>query len=265
MIISSQDVSRRSFLRLGAAGVTAALAGALHLFADDTSGMLPRSGETLPAKAPADMIRALLVGGGSAHDFETYFHAADSSTFKAAGGIMPAYTSNAGEATTLLANADVLVFSANHPSFGSPAFQNAINAFADAGHGIVLLHAAVWYNWPDAPAYNRRFVGGGARSHGKGEFTVFNRQSAHPVMHGVPSEFKIVDEQYRVAFDPAAPVEMLAETSPEAVSGKAFPSVWIVKDPKARIACIALGHADEAHGNPAYQTLLVNAVRWVAR
>lgn len=270
MIINSQDISRRNFLRFGAAGVTAALTGALHLgaampAADETSEMLPESGETLPAKAPADMIRALLVGGGSSHDFETYFHTADSATFKAAGGIIPAYTSNADEAITLLANADVLVFSANHASFGSPVFQNAINAFADTGHGIVLLHAAVWYNWADAPAYNRRFVGGGARSHGKGEFTVFNRQPAHPVMHGVPSEFKIVDEQYRVAFDPAAQVEVLAETSPEAVSGKALPSVWIVKDPKARIASIALGHANEAHGNPAYQTLLVNAVRWVAR
>jgi type 1 glutamine amidotransferase len=83
-------------------------------------------------------------------------------------------------------------------------------------------------------------------------------------MHGVPAEFKIVDEQYRMVLDPGAQVEVLAETSPEAVSGKAFSSVWIVKDTKAKIVDIALGHANEAHGNPAYQALLVNAVRWVA-
>jgi hypothetical protein len=38
----------------------------------------------------------------------------------------------------------------------------------------------------------------------------------------------------------------------------------VVKDPKAKIVAIGLGHAAEAHGNPAYQKLLVNAVRWVA-
>ena len=44
--------------------------------------------------------------------------------------------------------------------------------------------------------------------------------------------------------------------------GSAHPSVWIVKDPKTRIACITLGHAAEAHGNPAFKTLLTNAVKW---
>jgi hypothetical protein len=37
-----------------------------------------------------------------------------------------------------------------------------------------------------------------------------------------------------------------------------------VKDPKAKFVGIGLGHAAEAHGNPAYQKLLVNAVRWVS-
>jgi type 1 glutamine amidotransferase len=40
--------------------------------------------------------------------------------------------------------------------------------------------------------------------------------------------------------------------------------VWVVKDPKTRIVCITHGHASEAHGNPAYKTMLINAVRWVA-
>ena len=256
-------ISRREILRVGAA---VAVAGALRLVAaaDDAEQPLPKSGETLPAKAQTGTIRALLVGGGSSHDFETYFHLADSATLKAAGGIATAYTANVDEAIAQLANADVLVFSANHASFGRTEFQRALNDFADAGHGIVLLHAAVWYNWPNAPAYNRRFVGGGTKSHGRGEFTVFNRMPAHPVMHGVPSEFTIVDEQYRMMFDPGAQVEVLAETSPEGESGKAYPSVWVVKDAHARIVDIALGHANEAHGNPAYQAMLVNAVRWAA-
>ncbi len=272
MTHNSAHVDRRDVLR---AGVAAALAGAATgvslaaplraalLLATDAEQALPASGETLPAEPQASIIRALLVGGGSSHDFETYFHAADSATLKAAGGIATAYTSNADDAVAQLAHADVLVFSANHASFGTPAFQNALNAFADAGHGVVVCHAAVWFNWQNAPSYNQRFVGGGARSHGRGEFTVFNRRPAHAVMHGVPAYFKIIDEQYRMEFYPGAPVDVLAETSPEAESGKAYASVWAVNDPKTRIVNIALGHANEAHGNPAYQAILVNAVRWV--
>lgn len=266
MTREDEGISRRGILKAGAAAV---FVGAAQLCdavaaADNTEPPLPKSGEKLPEKAPKGTIRALLVGGGSSHDFETYFHLADSATLKAAGGIATAYTANVDEAVAQMANADVLVFSANHASFGTPEFQRALNAFADAGNGVVVIHAAVWFNWQDVPAYNQRFVGGGARSHGRGEFTVFNRMPKHPVMHGVPAEFKIIDEQYRVAFDPEAPVEVLAETSPEAESGKAYASVWVVKDAKARIVDIALGHANEAHGNPAYQAMLVNAVRWVA-
>lgn len=265
MTPGNTGISRRGILKAGAAVVAA---NALRLVAaaaeNDAEQQLPKSGETLPEKAQPGAIRALLVGGGSSHDFETYFHLSDSATLKAAGGIAVAYTANVDEAIAELANADVLVFSANHASFGTKRFQRKLNDFADAGHGIVLLHAAVWYNWPNAPTYNRRFAGGGTKSHGRGEFTVFNRKPAHPVMNNVPAEFKIVDEQYRMVFDRGAQVEVLAETSPEAESGKAYPSAWVVKDAKARIVDIALGHANEAHGNPAYHAMLVNAVCWVA-
>jgi len=138
------------------------------------------------------------------------------------------------------------------------------HGLADAGHGVVILHAGTWYNWRNAPDFNRRFLGGGARGHGFGDFTVFNRQPGHPVMQGVSADFKIHDEQYRVILDAGAPVEVLAETEPEAATKQAYPSVWVVKDPKARIVGIALGHAHEAHSNPAYQALLLNAVRWTA-
>lgn len=245
----------------GASRLRAAL---LPTSAPDADQSLPKSGETLPATAPAGVLRVLLVGGGSSHDFETYFHLADCATLKAAGGFISAYTSNADEASALMANADVLLFSANHASFGTPEFQKALNAFADAGHGVVVSHAGVWFNWKDASAYNQRFVGGGARSHGRGEFSVFNREPTHPVMHGFPAEFKVTDEQYRVTFNHGAPVEVLAETSPEAESKLAYPSIWVVKDRKARIVNIALGHAAETHGDPIYQALLINALHWVA-
>jgi len=225
---------------------------------------LPKSGETLPPKAEPGVIRALLIGGGSSHDFEKYFHRADSATLKGAGNIVTAYTSNSGEAMELMKDADVIVLSANHGAFGMPDFQHALNAFADAGRGLVIVHAGTWYNWSTISGYNKRFVGGGARGHGFGDFQVFDKQPEHPVMAGVPAEFTIHDEQYHVELDPNAAVDVLAMTSIESESDKAYPSVWLVKDPKARIIGLGLGHAAEAHGNPAFQKLLVNAVRWVA-
>ena len=61
----------------------------------------------------------------------------------------------------------------------------------------------------------------------------------------------------------ATPIETLATaTSPK--TGKTFPSVWIVKHPKARIVCIAPGHDARAHDLPEYKKLLQNAVTWAA-
>lgn len=228
------------------------------------SADLPKSGETLPAQAPPGVIRALLIGGGGSHDFERFFHKADAATLQEGGKIVTAYTSNAEEAVALMRNADVIVLSANHKSFGTPEFQQPLNLFADGGHGIVVVHAGAWYNWAPVSGYNHRFVGGGARGHGRGEFAVFNKQPKHPVMAGIGADFKIVDEHYRIILEPDAQVEVLAETEPEAQTQLPYPSVWVVKDPKTRIVGIGLGHGDEAHANPAYRALLRNAVRWVA-
>jgi hypothetical protein len=226
---------------------------------------LPKSGETLPAKPESGVIRALLIGGGSSHDFERFFHKADALTLQEGGKIITAYTSNAEEAVSLMPNADVVVMSANHPSFGRSEFQQPLNLFADSGHGIVIVHAGSWYNWAPVSGYNHRFVGGGARGHGRGEFAVFNKQPTHPVMAGIPADFKIVDEHYRIILEPDAQVEILAETDKETQTQLPYPSVWVVKDPKTRIVGIGLGHGDEAHSNPAYQTLIRNAVQWVSK
>ncbi len=229
---------------------------------DKAAGFLPASGETLPEKAEAGLLRVLLAGGGSSHDFDRFFRQVDGATLKAPGKCVTAYTANAPEAAALLARADVLVLSANHASFGGAEFQDALRAFADAGKGVVIVHAGTWYNWRWAREFQQRFVGGGAKSHGKGEFQVISQVPAHPIMQGVPPEFTIRDEHYRVELDPSAQVEVLAMTSAEASTKKPFPSVWIVKDPKTKIVGISLGHGAEAHGNEAFQRLLINAVGW---
>lgn len=205
----------------------------------------------------------LIAGAGSSHDFPRFFLRQDTATLKAAGGIDTAATPNMLEALALLPQADVLVFSGNHPQFGSPRFQAALQQFADAGKGLVILHAGVWRNFPTQTGFNQRFVGGGAKGHGHGTFKVTVRKPDHPVMKGVPAEFDITDESYHTTLEADAPVEVLAENAPGQGTEIAYPGVWTVADPKARIVCISLGHSEPAHSNAAYQTLLVNAVKWV--
>ena len=164
-----------------------------------------------------------------------------------------------------MAHADVVVISTNQPAFGSSVFQEALTKFADSGKGVVLLHPGLWFNWPPATGFNLRFGGGGARSHDAlGPFTVTVKAPSSAIMKGVPGSFDVTDELYQVALDPAARTEVLATTSTSKKTGLAHASVWTVAHPKAKIACIALGHDGKVHELPAFQTILTNAVHWAS-
>ena len=85
----------------------------------------------------------------------------------------------------------MLLFSSNDAAYAkSPEFQRAFAAFVAGGGGLVLLHPATWYNWPEWPAYNTTFVGGGARAHDPlGEFGLTVIKPDLPVVAGLPLEF----------------------------------------------------------------------------
>ena len=169
---------------------------------------------------------------------------------------------NLKEALDAMPLADVLVFSGNHDQWGTPKFQKALHAFTDSGKGLVLLHAATWsHPWK---GYNDRFLAGRTPGHGKGEFEVTITNTTHAVTDKVPEKFKIFDENYRFVFGPGAKYELLAVNEPDKSDGP-LPSVWVVKDPKARIVCITLGHDEKAHNNPSFKALLTNAVKWVGK
>ncbi|WP_367875109.1 PVC-type heme-binding CxxCH protein [Luteolibacter sp. Populi] len=227
-------------------------------------GPLPVNGTSLPEKRETGALRVLLAGGGSSHDFGTWYDREDQQILRDAGGMTTAYTSDPAEAVELLERADVLLFSSNDAAYAkSEPFRKAFDAFVARGGGLVLLHPATWYNWPDWPAYNKAFVGGGSRAHDPpGEFTLSVVKPEHPVVAGVSKEFKIRDEHYQIGIDPAAKVEVLVETSVSAQTGKKHPSVWITAHPECRIVCIAPGHDEAAHRLPDFRKLLGNAVKW---
>jgi putative heme-binding domain-containing protein len=217
-----------------------------------------------PAGGGMERVRALAIGGGSSHDFKRWFGDADKETLLETKPAWLDYIENPGALPEAAPNLDVLILSTNQP-LPAPA-RKSISDFAAAGKGLLLIHPALWYNWKDFPEYNRDLVGGGAKSHDKyGEFEVEVLVPDHPMMAGLPRKFKISDELYHSVPDPAgAHITVLAQaTSP--ITGKTFPQVWVTEHPKARIACITLGHDGKAHELPEFKTLLKNTFRWVAR
>ncbi len=228
----------------------------------------PPAAELAPPKAAfapkkTGQLRVLLAGSGGSHDFEKFFLGQDGETLRATKRMEVIGVADADEAARLLPEADVLVLSANRKDFGDELFQKALTAFANSGKGIIALHAATWYNWKGVPEYNERFIGGGSRSHGLGDVTVNLTGKTHPVVAGLSGKsFTFHDESYHIELKPTSGALILAENSPDKVTKRTHPSVWIMPDAKARIVCISLGHDAPAHDNPNYQCLLVNAVDW---
>jgi hypothetical protein len=215
----------------------------------------------------AGQLRVLFAGAGSSHNFPAFFLGTDALTAKAAGYDVAA-TPNLKETLALLPEADLFVFSGNHAQFGTPEFQKAIRDFAAAGKGIVLLHAATWYNWPLTTKYNDEFVCGGSRNHGHSDFTFTVTKSEHPIMKGVPTTFVINDESYNIELTRPEGAEVLGtiprQTPKEGLSN-ILPSVWTVKYPGTKVVCIALGHDEKSHDHPAYKQLLLNSLTWVSQ
>ena len=90
-------------------------------------------------------------------------------------------------------------------------------------------------------------------------------------MAGVPPQFDVTDELYHVNPPPPAtrpagtvPIDVLAQTSPSKRYRAAHPSVWVPQTDHGRVVCIAPGHDGRVHQLEAFQTILINAVRWTA-
>jgi type 1 glutamine amidotransferase len=208
-------------------------------------------------------IRVLIVGGGTSHDFDKWYRNADAATLRDNGLCTVTYTNNTDSIGAYLAAADVLYLVTNQDI--SIANRKAIFDFAEAGKGIILGHPALWYNYKDWPEYNLQLVSGGASAHDRyGSFDEEIVNTDHPVTKGVEKMFTLKDERYHYVIDPKGPgIEVLANNHVVG-SNVVYPSIFVIKNPKARIVGLALGHDSESHDIKPYKTILRNAVRWVA-
>ncbi|HYH56622.1 MAG TPA: ThuA domain-containing protein [Anseongella sp.] len=208
-------------------------------------------------------IRILLVGGGASHDFDRWYRQADAATLEKDGFATVTYTDQVDSVLPLLPQADVLLLSNNQP-MEDPQLRQAIFDFVASGKGLVLAHAATWYNWADWPEYNKELVGGGSRGHDRyGKFEV-SIAGKHPITRKVEKQFSLEDELYHIETDAEGPGMKILATGKAGGSDKVYPVLWITPHPKARIVGFTLGHDAKSHDLPAYQTILRNAVKWAA-
>ncbi|MDB6031471.1 MAG: hypothetical protein JWM16_1809 [Verrucomicrobiales bacterium] len=107
-------------------------------------------------------VRVLLMGGGSSHNFERYFHQADEAILSVPGKVTVHYTEDPAELAANLKSADVLGLSSNQNGLPTPEVRKALFDFVEAGKGLVLMHPGLWYNYKDWPEYNRVLAAGGA-------------------------------------------------------------------------------------------------------
>ncbi|SEL61093.1 ThuA domain-containing protein [Parapedobacter koreensis] len=208
-------------------------------------------------------VRILMVGGGGSHDFGRWYGQEDTKTLESTGSYRVMYTERPDSIPAYLKNTDLLILANNQPIDSKG--QAAITKFVEKGKGLLLLHAAVWYNWADWPAYNLNYVGGGSKSHEKfQEFKNYVVNPAHPITQGVAATFEFKDEFYRQIPDPAARGIEVLVIGQSKETDAVYPVVFTVKHPKAKIVGITLGHDEHSHQHEAYKALLINAVNWAA-
>ena len=218
------------------------------------------SAPAAPERSPAHV---LILGGGTSHDFAKHYKDTDATTLTRSG-LSVQYTGSFQNLPAQLAGANTVIQASNQAAPDAATRRTLMDFVANSG-GLIAVHAGIWYNWPDWPEYNRLLIGGGTRDHDQpARFAVIVTAPTHPVMSGVPTHFEIEDELYHQELVPGGPPTEVLATAYSPLTGKTYPSVWVVNGQKGRIVCIALGHDERAHNLPAYQAILTNAAKWTA-
>lgn len=204
----------------------------------------------------------LIVGGHDYHDFDRWYDQEDSAIIAETGATV-SYTDELETILPQLDDLDILYLS-NNQLMTDPELHRAIEEFVAAGNGLIIGHAAGWNLWRDAwPEYYSDFIGGSTSSHPPvGEFEVYLTDESHPIMDGVPSSFRIIDELYRFSRDESG-AEMNVLAMAVENEDAEYPAIWTVEYGEGDVVNITLGHDGESHQHEAYITFLKNTIHWL--
>jgi len=224
----------------------------------------------LEAAEQGQKIRVVIATGGHPFDRNNFF--AMWNTF---AGISWRETSQtkASEAFTPenLDRCDVLVL---YDMMGDATDEQkaALSAFLKRGGGLVVLHHTICgrQQWSDF----ERIIGGKflakpemrdgkelpkSAATGGVKFRVHVADPKHPVTQGL-TDFDVDDEPYSAMV--VNPKNHVLLTTDEPKSNKEV--AWTLREGKARVVFIQLGHDNKTYANPNYRTIVERAVEWAA-
>jgi type 1 glutamine amidotransferase len=210
----------------------------------------------------ATPVRVLVVTGG--HDYPTSFY----TLFEQPGMIWDHETTpEAAYRRDLRPRYDVVVmYDLQEKPLSAPARAN-LQAFAESGKGIVVLHHAIcgnndwdWFRDLVGGRYLLAPQGGKAASTYKHDETIpIAMASPHPITRGVVLT-ELYDETYKGMWLSPQNTILLTTTHPLADP----PLAWISPYQQSRVVTIQLGHGREAHTNAGYRALVRNSILWSA-
>lgn len=222
---------------------------------------------TLPSKIgvagpKADAVRILVITGG--HDHETGFY----SLFDGYSDLAwaPVSSSKTAFKSDIRKDFDVLVlydFSTDLDEIGKSNLQ----AFAESGKGIVVLHHALlsyqqwpwWYEQVVGGRYRLAPDGNAPASAAKEGGDFYVTPVPHPITAGV-GPFHILDESYKRMWMSPAIKPILTTDNPDSDSIIG----WVSPYARSRVVYIELGHGHTAFRHPEYRKLVHNAILWGA-
>jgi type 1 glutamine amidotransferase len=169
----------------------------------------------------------------------------------------------------------------------SPPEQRALQRWLENGGAVIALHSAgddSHQSWPwfDNAMIGPEFVGHPADPQFQ-EARVVNLATDHPVMRGIPADWRVTDEWY--SFDDAAklsdaiallgldestysPRNLLYGPRKDLRMGggpAGHPIAWVRCPGQGRFFYSAIGHNHTAYDDPIYRQLLTNAALWATR
>jgi hypothetical protein len=208
---------------------------------------------------PVAPLRVLVVTGG--HDYPTSFY----TLFEQPGLAWDhETTTEAAFRRDLRGRYDVLVLY-DMPAMLSAAGRANLQAFAESGKGIVVMHHALcshndwdWYRDLVGARYQVQAAPNRPPSRYKHDETIpvaIARQ--HPITAGLTLK-EIYDETYQGMWLSPQNTVLMTTTHPLADP----PLVWISAYPRSRVVAIQPGHGREAHRHPDYRALVRKAILW---
>jgi len=174
------------------------------------------------------------------------------------------------------------------------AVQKDLEKYVADGGGLVIVHAAnnafpqwdefnkmIGLGWRDNKFGDRittdadgkvirtaKGEGPGAGHGSQHEFNVVVREPGHPVLAGLPKEWKHTkDELYHGQRGPAAEMRILATAYADKATGGTGdhePMVWWIPYGKGKVFTTVMGHADYSMKCVGFQTIVTRGSEWVA-